>query len=335
MITVIVPCYNAQKYLAECLESLQRQSYPDFEALLVDDGSTDATPELLSGFAAKDCRFKVFTQRNAGVSAARNRALEEARGEWVFFLDADDVLPQDALEALAAAADEDVDLVVGTHTVFTDESEETVRPEGGWERLHGAAGQRAAALRLIEGDSVLNIMCNKLHRRSLLEKEGMRLAEGLRVAEDNLFNLEAVLCGRGIASVRQVTYRYRMHGGSVMHHQQGSQFDIHLPWLREMGKLLCRRGVMEAYYGAYLDSVTLRLYKDGGIPGAMRCWREKALPLADRPGLDERKMSPRDRRLYRQVRHGTYPYWYPFYAVLQITGRKAEGLLSGALHRKR
>ncbi|MBR1409396.1 MAG: glycosyltransferase family 2 protein [Clostridia bacterium] len=334
MISVIVPCYNAEKYLADCLRSLQGQSDPDFEALLVDDGSADASPEILSRFAAEDRRFRVFTQRNAGVSAARNRALQEARGDWVFFLDADDLLPGDALKTLSAAAGEAVDLVVGTHTVFTEGSEETVWPEGGWERLQGTQRQRAAALRLIEGDSVLNIMCNKLHRRSLLEKEGLRLAEGLRVAEDNLFNLEAVLCGRGIAYVQQVTYRYRMHGGSVMHHQQGSQFDIHLPWLREMGKLLRRRGFMEAYYGAYLDSVTLRLYKDGGIPGVLRGWREKALPLAEQPGLDGSKMSHRDRRLYRRVQGGTYPFWYPAYAVLQIAGRKAEGLRMKALRRE-
>lgn len=94
----------------------------------------------------------------------------------------------------------------------------------------GRRAARAAALRLIEGDSVLNIMCGKLHRRARIEREGLRLNPGVAVAEDALFNLEAVLCGRGIAYVPGVAYRYRTHAASAMHTQTGGEWERHLPW---------------------------------------------------------------------------------------------------------
>ena len=325
-ISVIVPCFNAERWLPECVASLRGQTMDDFEALFVDDGSRDGTAGLLREAARADARLRVFRQENRGVSAARNLALGQARGDWLFFLDADDVLPREALGTLLSAAGEDCDLVIGRHTVFSEQGEEAVRPEGGWPALSGEARRRAAALRLIEGDSVLNIMCNKLHRRAFAKARGLRLCEDVRVAEDNLFNLEAVLTGRGIADVPRVTYRYRMHGGSAMHRQSGPQFEMHLPWLRALRALLLRLGRMEAYYGAYLDSVTLRLYKDGGVPNVLRQWREKALPLAAVPGLEAGRMSPRDGRLYHLVMSGRYPFVYPFEAARQILGRKAGGL---------
>ena len=328
-ISVIVPCYNAERWLPECIASLRGQTMEDFEALLVDDGSRDGTAGLLAGAARADARLRVLRQENRGVSAARNRALGQARGEWLFFLDADDVLPCDALETLLSAAAEDCDLVVGRHAVFSARGEEEIRPEGSWPHLSGEARRRAAALRLIEGDSVLNIMCNKLHRRAYAEAQGLRLVEGVRVAEDNLFNLEAVLTGRGIADVPRVTYRYRMHGDSAMHRQSGSQFEMHLPWLRALRALLLRLGRMEAYYGAFLDSVTLRLYKDGGVPNVLRRWEDQALPLVLVPDLREDGMSPRDRRLYRLVQSGRYPAVYPLEAARQILARRAGGLMKG------
>ena len=96
-VSIIVPVYNAAKYLRNCLESCRMQVLGDFEVLCVDDGSTDASPALLAEFAARDNRFRVFHQRNLGAGPARNMALDEARGQYVCFLDADDRMERDAL----------------------------------------------------------------------------------------------------------------------------------------------------------------------------------------------------------------------------------------------
>lgn len=100
MITVIVPIYNGGKWLRPALESLQGQSFMDFEAVLVDDGSTDGSEKICKEFTESDPRFQLISQQNAGVSAARNRGIETAKGEWIAFMDADDVMPPDALETL-------------------------------------------------------------------------------------------------------------------------------------------------------------------------------------------------------------------------------------------
>lgn len=322
-VSVIIPCYNAGKYLAACLDSVLGQYMEDFEVIVIDDGSHDDTLEVANAYAQRDTRVHVFHQVNSGVSAARNLGLSKAQGEWIAFVDGDDLITPDALDAMLSAAGSDVDMVVCAHATFGESQErEVFWPKDAWVRLKGEKRRRAAALRLIEGDSVLNIMCNKLHRRSLLEKEGIRLAEGVAIAEDALFNLEAVICGQGIAYVNRVTYLYRIHSQSATQKRPVGEFDVHRRWLIAMREMLERRGMMERFYGAYVDSVVLRLYKDGGIPGVLSMF-DKAKTLILQGGMDISKMSRRDKLLLWLCETGVYRAVYPAIAVWQIVCRKA------------
>lgn len=99
-ISVIIPVYNAEKWLTEALESLQIQTYSDFEAILVNDGSTDRSAAICRSFCDKDPRFRLISQTNSGVSAARNVGIDSAKGEWIAFMDSDDLMPPDALTVL-------------------------------------------------------------------------------------------------------------------------------------------------------------------------------------------------------------------------------------------
>lgn len=101
LFSVIVPVYNVKKYVGLTLNSISGQTFTNFEVLVIDDGSTDGSGELLDDIAAKDPRIRVFHQPNAGVSAARNLGLDEAKGEWIVFVDGDDALRKNALEVLA------------------------------------------------------------------------------------------------------------------------------------------------------------------------------------------------------------------------------------------
>lgn len=96
--SIIIPVYNIAPYLRECLDSVLAQTFPDWEAICVDDGSTDGSGAILDEYAKKDSRFRVIHQPNAGVSVARNMALDTARGKWFVFLDGDDILRNDGLE---------------------------------------------------------------------------------------------------------------------------------------------------------------------------------------------------------------------------------------------
>ncbi|MBQ2834810.1 MAG: glycosyltransferase [Clostridia bacterium] len=320
-VSIIMPCYNAARYLRECLNSVLAQTMGDFEAIVIDDGSKDDTLAIAQEYARKDGRIRVLHQENMGVSAARNLGLEHASGEWITFVDGDDLLTVDALETMLSGAEEGVDMVVLAHRTFDENGHtETFIPETRWMQKRGEEKRRAVALRLIEGDSVLNIMCNKLHRRSVIERKGIRLTQGLKIAEDALFNLEAALCGGGVAYVNRVTYLYRMHAASATKTQTAGEYDRHLPWLLAMRDVLRRRGAWEAYYSAYLDAAVLRLYKDGGLPGAVRHCREKALALMLEP--DAKKLTPGGRAVYALVRSGLYPVCYPLIYPVQVIRRK-------------
>ena len=324
-VSIIIPCYNSERYLRACMDTVLAQTMTDFEAILVDDGSSDGTLALARKIADEDPRVSVYHQENSGVSAARNLGLDHACGEWITFVDSDDLLPADALETMLQGTADCVDMVVCAHETF-DECGNTqkVIPQTRWMDLHGEELRRAVCLRLIEGDCILNIMCNKLHRKSVIDRENIRLAPGVRIAEDALFNLEAALCGNGIAYVNRVTYRYRTHSASAMHTQAAGELLRHTPWLNAMREMLERRGVMGAYYLPYLDSVVLRLYKDGGVLGVMNNFADQAVPLLPELSKCEKRMHVRDRIAGMLVACGVYPTVYPLIWIAQTTRRKIE-----------
>lgn len=113
-ISIIVPVYNAEKYLHRCIDSILTQTFSDFELLLIDDGSTDKSGQLCNEYASKDRRVKVFHKENGGVSSARNVGLDEANGKWVMFVDADDYLLEESLKCLLKSSC--IDLIVGGYT---------------------------------------------------------------------------------------------------------------------------------------------------------------------------------------------------------------------------
>ena len=112
VVSVIIPVYNAEHYLERCLESIQRQSFRDFELILVDDGSADRSPEICREYQARDSRVQVLRQQNAGPGAARNTGLDAARGEYVTFVDSDDFAEPCMLETLCRAAGGGADCVM-------------------------------------------------------------------------------------------------------------------------------------------------------------------------------------------------------------------------------
>lgn len=120
MISILMPVYNVEKYLVKTLESVKNQTYSDFEVIMVDDGSTDSSGHICDKWAQEDSRFKVIHTQNAGVSAARNTALSYVKGEYIFFMDSDDLIEPETLEELLSALTEnDADMSMGTF-YYTD-----------------------------------------------------------------------------------------------------------------------------------------------------------------------------------------------------------------------
>ena len=110
MVSIIVPAYNAEKYVEECMKGILSQSFRDWEMIVVDDGSTDQTPELVDHFAKDDDRIRVIHQKNGGVGKARNTGQDAATGVYIAFVDADDVLPVDSLKTRVDLFTENLDI---------------------------------------------------------------------------------------------------------------------------------------------------------------------------------------------------------------------------------
>ena len=115
IISIIVPVYNTEKFLHRCIDSILAQTYTDFELLLIDDGSKDSSGTISDEYAAKDARVRVFHKENGGVSSARNLGLDNARGEWVTFVDSDDYIEENFLKSFEENLD--ADLVVGNMVI--------------------------------------------------------------------------------------------------------------------------------------------------------------------------------------------------------------------------
>ena len=122
LVSIIVPVYNVEDYLTECIESAIKQTYHNLEIILVDDGSTDTSGKICDMYACKDDRIKVFHKQNGGLSDARNTGIEKATGEYIYFLDSDDMLPTGAIEKmLNACVQEDADMAIAGVEKFVDD----------------------------------------------------------------------------------------------------------------------------------------------------------------------------------------------------------------------
>lgn len=192
-ISVIIPVYNAEKTLNRALDSLLRQDFEDFEVILVDDGSADSSLQILEGYALSDSRFSVIKKENGGPSSARNAGIEKARGDYLYFVDADDYIEDHALSALErAASDSGADTVVcGFYDDGPKGRKEHVFPyEPG---LYEGEGARKIALDLVGNHSFQFIppySVIRLIKRELLENPPLRFDEKVKRSEDYLFSTE-------------------------------------------------------------------------------------------------------------------------------------------------
>lgn len=185
-ISVIVPVYNVENYLSACLDSILSQTYQDFEIILIDDGSKDASGQICDAYAGKDPRIQVVHQENGGVSRARNRGLELATGELISFIDSDDTLEPDMYELLVRVMREhNADI---SHCGYKHIVGEEIRLVHDTKRVIPQHTQGALDC-FVDGRMFGGGLWNKLYRRELLDNFSFR--EDLKNNEDILFNFEA------------------------------------------------------------------------------------------------------------------------------------------------
>ena len=243
-VSVIIPVYNGEKFIDDCLDCVTRQTLEDLDIIFVDDGSADGTPERIRARAAEDPRITYIRQENAGCGVARNTGMPLAAGEYVAFWDCDDVYDPRTLELMSACMEEhDSDVCVcGVKKLYPDGK---VLPSPGMLSFDGISDPSSFS-RETDGDRILNFtsvnMVNKMFRTSFLRENGLRFSAAPN-AEDVAFTCAALCLAGRISCLKErlATYRVFQSGSQVgkknLHPRVGVQ-----EWIRAAEELK-RRGV--------------------------------------------------------------------------------------------
>lgn len=215
MISVIVPIYNAGGLIKRCVDSILAQTYPDYEIILVDDGSTDNSWEVIRDLAAKDKRITTYHKENGGQTSARRYGQEHSHGEYIYFVDADDLIPSDALQNLYnKAVVNGLDIVDAASISYYEDfkiKEKVTFPTSG-------EFDRTAYLKMMYSDKTNMGTHACLFRHTLFDKEVFDIPEDVRMGEDEYIHLCMVMRAQKFGIYNFDVYHYVMNEGSITHY---------------------------------------------------------------------------------------------------------------------
>lgn len=202
IVSIIVPVYNNENVISRCLDSILKQTYIDFELLLVNDGSTDRSGDICDQYSMQDARVKVYHKSNAGVSSARNLALRNVQGQWILFVDSDDWIDEMYVESLLSTA-EDYDLIIGSATITDSKG---VR--------QGTFPNRSMSINefynLFVDERILKRTSPwaKLFRRDIISVNKLYFPEGMHIGEDAVFLYTYLLYCNNVKVIDNRHYHY-------------------------------------------------------------------------------------------------------------------------------
>ena len=208
-VSIIIPVYNAEKYLRQCLDSILLQTYTDWECILVNDGSQDCSGNICDEFEKKDHRFVVIHKENEGVSCARNSGLDISKGEWLVFIDSDDYIQKDYLHDLAECIIHDVDFVFTGYTIFHDN--QVIRK----------ARYKYGVYSTDEKKDVVSVILSsgtpwaKVYKNEIVKKYGLKFDKHLSISEDRMFLYDYLPYVKSVCISDKTDYYYRQNLNSI------------------------------------------------------------------------------------------------------------------------
>lgn len=287
-ISVLMPVYNAEKYLSAALDGLCAQTYPDFEAVCVNDGSTDSSPDILKAYAAKDARFKIITQPNSGQSGGRNTALDKAEGEFFVFMDNDDLMHPQALECLIREQERSgAEVVCHSHRRIPEDG--TLEPYAALEQLK--PGKICRPFPALCRKKISIMPWSKLYRRDLFD--GFRFPK-VPLGEDYYTSSIIFSRARKVSAVENRFYFHRQfpqsQSGTVTEAKARSVFDVahrlldyfdaH-PLSKEDARLFREYSARYQLYGVFIAGVR------GGRPEVLSAFAEEWNRISPRISLQD------------------------------------------------
>jgi len=211
--SIIIPVYNVEQYLRDCLDSVLNQTFSDWEAICVNDGSTDGSAAILEEYVVRDKRFKIVTQSNGGLSAARNTGLEVAEGDYIVFLDSDDWLELGALETMAKNLDGEDMLCFSGRRYFEGEKEYR-QADKLIERSYSSGMEYYNENALQSRDFAFVCVVLRAYKRAFLILNHLLFKEGI-YHEDNLFTPIACYYAQKVRQISDCLYDYRVRANSI------------------------------------------------------------------------------------------------------------------------
>lgn len=221
LISVIVPIYNVEAYLDRCVESIVNQTYKNLEIILVDDGSPDKCPQMCDNWADKDNRIKVIHKENGGLSDARNAGMKIASGEYICFVDSDDLVALTFVEQLYnAITDKNANIVACDVLCFKNEKE-IVENDLNQISTNSFTPEQALS-QLIKGKGVRAVAWNKLYKREIIQDEQFEVG---KLHEDEFYTYRLIDKCQKVVYVNCKLYYYRQREGSIMAVQSEKHID--------------------------------------------------------------------------------------------------------------
>lgn len=261
LISAVVPVYNVEKYLAQCVESLLAQTWKDLEIILVDDGSTDSCGAMCDAYGAKYSHIKVVHKENAGLGMARNTGLDHAEGDYVVFVDSDDYVEPEMLEVLYNGLSANgVDVCKAGFRRFKNQDETRFIRQYEHQVFAGSLARTEFLPRLIgsrpdQKDSIEMCVWGCIYNMAPIREHGLRFpSERELISEDIIFNIDYMQHANGACVIPDVVYNYRMAPGSLTKRYRPDRFEACCHFYRHVKKTLLELG--------YDEMTLLRLHRN-------------------------------------------------------------------------
>ena len=253
LISIVIPIYNAEKYLEECLNSIKNQTYKNIEVIMVNDGSKDNSETICKRFSEDDTRFRYFTKVNGGVSSARNLGLDNVKGEYITFIDADDWIAEKHLELLINSIKKtNSDIGVSSYKEFNNKDTYYIRVYTKQEKnlLNFEKMNRDKFLslfpKLMSANVCFNNAVSKLFRKDLVKN--LRFDTSIKYGEDLDFYFRLYLNVDSISYVDELTYVYRIHGDSTTSNFNQEHAEQELTIFKQMYEKIQEIGLPTIHY---------------------------------------------------------------------------------------
>lgn len=284
LLSIIIPCYNCEKYIEECVLSLNPDGQPDIQIILVDDGSVDDTLARCNALAQQHKNIEVVHTDNFGVSHARNMGLNLAKGIWIMFVDSDDTVEKNYMDTLRNGVPKEVDLIrFGICCRYVDETGKLLKTENRTMKMFQVDSAPYKdwsfneSFKLLFHENVFDSVCGAFFEREIIDTEKLRFDETVSVREDSIFMLKYAAKVKSVRYINQYLYNYRIVGNEGYHYRRAIPIDNILKLYNEYIDFLGKRNQGEIGVQQAVDHHVFQQLVGGVIHCASRKYN---VPLA-------------------------------------------------------